>query len=73
MKRYYRRIAPLLSGNYILPSHAHCEISTTYLLSTMRPVKPGFRDLPAKSKFLAAKKFRVLEPGIEKCNPTLLS
>ena len=27
MKRYYRRIAPLLSGNYILPSPAHCEIS----------------------------------------------
>ena len=41
MKRYYRRIASLLSGNYILPSPAHCEISTTHLLSTMRPVNPA--------------------------------
>ena len=36
MKRYYRRIAPLLSGNYILPSPAHYEISTPHLLSNSR-------------------------------------
>ncbi|MDA7508423.1 hypothetical protein N9208_05485 [Akkermansiaceae bacterium] len=59
MKRYYRRIAPLLSGNYILPSPAYCEISTPHLLSTMRPVKPGFRDLPAKSKFLPITNLRL--------------
>ena len=61
MKRYYRRIAPLLSGNYILPSPAHCEISTPHLLSTMRPVNPAtappnsvLHGLSSKSKFLAA-------------------
>ena len=41
MKRYYRRIAPLLSGNHILPSPAHYEISTPHLLSTIRPVSPS--------------------------------
>lgn len=47
--------------------------NNTTPLAPMYSAEARFRDLPAKSKFLAAKKFRVLEPGIEKCNPTLLS